>query len=302
VYLFTLLCLLFVSVLSVNFYHIENKRRSTTNMRNLIPATVIATCTEVISENETHAAIDSLFSYAGAPGEPPEGSKPVKIQEWLRRINKDNSIDPLKILGRILEKYMEESIHDIDSFHNSETDNQIKIKRVLTQYNLHYERGGMSSTSISSLSHSLKNHIENLNIPTIEQEFKRALLNVDSNPRDAVSAASNILESLCKIYIEEEKLDVPAKQDLKPIWNIVCKDLGLDPSILEDNDLKSILSGLFAIVNGIGALRTHASSAHGAGKKSYKLEPRHAKLAIHSAHTVALFILETWQHKKGKLK
>lgn len=45
---------------------------------------------------------------------------------------------------------------------------------------------------------------------------------------------------------------------------------------------------------GIGALRTHASSAHGAGKKQYKLEARHARLAIHAAHTVTLFVLESW--------
>ncbi|MFM7740396.1 MAG: abortive infection family protein, partial [Planctomycetota bacterium] len=57
-------------------------------------------------------------------------------------------------------------------------------------------------------------------------------------------------------------------------------------------------SGLLAIVDGIGALRTHASSAHGAGKKQYKLEPRHARLAIHGAHAVAPFILESWQREQ----
>ena len=49
---------------------------------------------------------------------------------------------------------------------------------------------------------------------------------------------------------------------------------------------------------GIGALRTHASSAHGAGKKIYNLQPRHARLAIHAAHTVALFILESWLKRR----
>jgi hypothetical protein len=122
--------------------------------------------------------------------------------------------------------------------------------------------------------------------------------NVDSNPREAVSAASNILESICKVYIAEEQLDMPSKQDLKPVWTVVRKHLGFDPSIVEDQDLQTILTGLFAVVEGIGALRTHASSAHGAGKNSYKLEPRHARLAIHAAHTVALFVLESWGKKK----
>ena len=114
-----------------------------------------------------------------------------------------------------------------------------------------------------------------------------------------MSAASNILESLCKVYIDDEGLDKPAKQDLKPVWAIVRKHLGFDPSQIEDQDPQTILTGLISIVDGIGALRTHASSAHGAGRKSYKLEPRHARLAIHSAHTVALFVLESWKKKRA---
>jgi hypothetical protein len=82
------------------------------------------------------------------------------------------------------------------------------------------------------------------------------------------------------------------------IWAIVRKYLGFDPGVLEDEDLQNFLSGLIAVTDGISSLRTHTSSAHGAGKTSYKLEPRHARLAIHSAHTVALFVLESWNKKR----
>ncbi|WP_268594539.1 abortive infection family protein, partial [Escherichia coli] len=46
------------------------------------------------------------------------------------------------------------------------------------------------------------------------------------------------------------------------------------------------------------ALRTHASSAHGAGRKIYNLKPRHARLAINSAHTLTMFILESWDDRR----
>ena len=61
-----------------------------------------------------------------------------------------------------------------------------------------------------------------------------------------------------------------------------------------------MLSGILSVVDGIGAFRTHASSAHGEGRKLYKLKPRHARLAIHSAHTLALFVLETWDENRAK--
>lgn len=86
--------------------------------------------------------------------------------------------------------------------------------------------------------------------------------------------------------------------DLKPLWTVVRKHLGFDPSAIADTDLQTILTGMLATVEGIAALRTHASSAHGAGVTSYRIEPRHARLAIHAAHTITLFALETWEKRR----
>lgn len=93
---------------------------------------------------------------------------------------------------------------------------------------------------------------------------------------------------------------MPAKQDLQAVWSVVRRHLGFDPGQVEDDDLRAILSGLIATVTGIGALRTHASSAHAPGRKRYRLEPRHARLAIHGAHTVTVFVLETWEARRAR--
>ncbi|MGJ8582197.1 MAG: abortive infection family protein, partial [Psychromonas sp.] len=121
-----------------------------------------------------------------------------------------------------------------------------------------------------------------------------------SKPREAVSAACNILESIFKVYIADEDLPKPLKQDLQNVWKVVRGDLGFDTKLVQDSDLKRILSGILSIVDGIGAFRTHASSAHGEGRKLYNLKPRHARLAINSAHTIALFVLESWDEKQSK--
>lgn len=270
-------------------------------MRQLIPAPVLAVCAEILSQRESHASLDNLFMYAGAPGDPPAGSKQVKAQEWMRRVNKDESVQPLQVLGRLIEAYMEEEPPVGSPFDDSpeltETVDQHRIKKELARYSLKYVRGGSISGMLGTPSRTLDDYIREIDIPTLDHEFTRALSNLDQSPREAVSAASNILESVCKVYISERGLDLPSKQDLKPVWTVVRKDLGFDPGVVEDQDLQTILSGLLAVVEGIGALRTHASSAHGAGKKSYKLEPRHARLAIHAAHTLTLFILESWKNK-----
>lgn len=263
-------------------------------MNKIIPSPVIAVVAEILSNRETHTSLENLFLYANAPGDPPEGSKSTKAQEWLRRVNKEHT-QPLTVLGKLVENFIESPESSYLTAEKEAFDKK-RISDILEQYNLQYHVGGVITDLVgNTVSKTLDTLIKELNISALDLEFNRALANVNKNPREAISAASNILETICKIYIEDKNLEKPQKQDLKSIWSVVRKDIGFDPKLLEDSDLQTILTGLFALIEGIGALRTHASSAHGAGKKLYNLEARHSRLAVHSAHTAAVFILETWE-------
>lgn len=269
-------------------------------MNQEIPAPVILICSEIISNRESHATLDRLFLYANASGDAPLNlSKPAKATEWLRNTNKDKSRDPLNVLGKIIENYIEMPLDPENELHVDLLNNRTRILDVLKQFNLTYLTGGRIIGGLGAPSQNLANLIKQFDFESIELEFERALNNVQHSPREAVSAASNILEAFCKIYIEMEGLPSPQKQDLKSIWIVVRKDLGFDAKELEDRDLQQILTGLISITEGIGALRTHASSAHGSGSKRYKIEPRHARLAVHSAHSVTMFCIETWKKKRS---
>jgi hypothetical protein len=236
------------------------------------------------------------------PGDPPPGSKHTKALEWLRRINKDESVaDPLAVIGRLIEGYLEAPLDEENSWDEFKIKRNNRILKVLAQADLQYIKGGKLVGSLAAPSRTLQEIIRGRDLTAINHEFDRAYENVEKEPREAVSAACNILESVCKTYIEDEKLEMPVKQDVQPVWSVVRKNLGFDPAQIADRDLQEILSGLIAVVNGIGALRTHASSAHGAGRKSYRLEARYARLAVHAAHTMALFILESWEKKKKSI-
>ena len=267
-------------------------------MNQGIPAAVIALTAELASSRETHATLDSLFTYAGAPGDPPEGSKHAKALAWLRRTNKEAQ-DPLRVLGRILEAYMEQVLDPSNRWEAERIQEREKLVKALAESNLQYMRGGTVCGAMGTPTRTLSEFIRERDLDSVAQEFQRAVTTASTSPRDAVSAASNILESVCKVIIADEALPAPAKQDLQGVWGVVRKHLGLDPSKIADQDLQQILTGLLSVVHGIGSLRTHASSAHGAGKISYNLEPRHARLAIHSAHTLALFVLESWGKKNN---
>jgi hypothetical protein len=121
---------------------------------------------------------------------------------------------------------------------------------------------------------------------------------IPGDPPAGLTAACSLLEALLKIFIEDEGLDMPAAETVKPLWNTVSKHLGFDPSAMPDDDLKRILSGLTSVVDGLGSLRTHAGSAHGRGHTRYRVKRRHARLALNVAHALAAFLLDTWDDKK----
>lgn len=258
-----------------------------------IPLNLIAILSEMLPEYESHATLDNLFLYAEINSEIPDVSKPAKVQQVLMNVNKSDP-DPLKVLGKVLEKYLDGGIlypRDQDRF-----DQQIEtIKKILSDNSLLYIKGGIISGSLTTPTKSLESVIKGLEIPALDQEFMRALTHVDASPREAVSAASNILESICKVYIAENNLAMPNKKDLKNLFDVVRKSLNIQRDSVEDEDLLRIISGIISVVDGIASLRTHASSAHGAGVKQYNLKPRHARLAIHAAHTIGLYILESWK-------
>lgn len=263
-----------------------------------IPTPVIGVVGDVLGcHYYSHTRLNTLFMEHGAPGESPQGNCVTKCTEWLKRCNADAQVDALLVLGGVIEDFMEFEIgnHGPDDWKRDRD----RVTKVLTKNGLSYLPGGRivaSGTAPSAM--SIREILRSKDLGGVEAEFRRALDSVASDPPAAVTAACALLESLCKAYIEDEGFSMPPKQTLKPLWKAVSDHLGFDPAQLADDDLKRILSGLTSLVDGIASLRTHAGSAHGRGRKAYRIEPRHARLAINGAHALALFVLETWE-KQG---
>jgi hypothetical protein len=266
-----------------------------------IPNPVIAVVADVLGGHYfNHTRLNTLFAEAGAPGDPPEGNCVQKCDRWLRRCNEDPDVDALAVLGRTLEVFMEVD-HPPKPWEPSEPDEHPGKKRIrdmLARHGLSYQPGGVVlGRGSSPASKPLRELLHAKDLAAVEKEFQRALGTVEADPPAGVTAACALLESLFKVYIEDNHLDMPTKQTIGDLYRVVRDHLGFDPAQVSEQDLKRILSGLISIIDGIGALRTHSGSAHGQGRRSYRLGSRHARLAINAAHTVALFILETWSRQ-----
>jgi hypothetical protein len=175
-----------------------------------------------------------------------------------------------------------------------------RLLAALAKEGLSYGRGGyIHGANLTGPSKSLGDRLKGNSIQAIETEFDRAYKSIEADPPAAVTAACAVLEAVCKHYLETEGLELPNKQLLGNLWPLVMQHLGLSPKDVADDDLKQILTGLYSISTGIAALRTHEGSAHGRGsKKTYRIEARHARLSVHAAHTMTMFVLETWEARK----
>ncbi|MDG4877504.1 abortive infection family protein [Mesorhizobium sp. WSM4935] len=139
-----------------------------------------------------------------------------------------------------------------------------------------------------------------IDFDTVGRDLDRALRAVSDDPEIAVTATCAVVESVCRSILVELEIDFPTKQDVSSLYRAVREPLGLDPmkeGLTPEivNDVKSVLSGLVTAVQSIGSLRTHVGGAHGKEKGFRRIDARIAKLAIHSASAIALFIIETWQ-------
>ena len=157
---------------------------------------------------------------------------------------------------------------------------------------------GTSAPVISALSAT----VATIDFDTVQRDLDRALASAETDPEDAVTAACSVIESVCRSVLGELGLPLPAQLDVQGLYKAVREPLGLAPG-REDvspeiaGDVRAILGGLNAAVQGIGALRTHAGDAHGRGRGFRRLDSRIARLAIHAASGIALFVIETWQKK-----
>lgn len=144
-----------------------------------------------------------------------------------------------------------------------------------------------------------------LDFDTVRREIDRALKSAETDPEDAVTAACSLVESVCRSILIELDLELPAKKDISGLIRAVQEPLGLAPGrsdlpALIADDVRQVLSGLTSVAKGVGALRTHAGDAHGRERGFHRIDGCFARLAIHSASTLALFLIETWEKKAGR--
>jgi len=142
-----------------------------------------------------------------------------------------------------------------------------------------------------------------LNADYVSQQINLMESSIENSPHISIGLAKELIETCCKSIIDERKETYDKNWDLPKLMKETTKLLKLTPDdILNQaraaSSIKQILGSLSSVVQGIGEVRNEYGSGHGKDGKFIGLQPRHAKLAVGAASTLAIYLLETHEIKQ----
>ena len=151
------------------------------------------------------------------------------------------------------------------------------------------------------LAGTLDDLAKSLEYPRLAEHVDLLVNSVESNPSLAVGTAKETIETVCKTILGERGLD-PGQETLGKLVRLTAKELALLPESIPDRakgvkTVRRLLSNLTQVSDGLAELRNLYGTGHGRAGRRGSVHPRHARLAVGAATTVATFLLETHRER-----
>ena len=132
----------------------------------------------------------------------------------------------------------------------------------------------------------------------VAQQITRMETAVQNDPSLAIGTAKELIETCCRTILAERGVEAPRNPDLVQLVKLTSKELELTPADIPERakaveTIRRLLNNLATITQGITELRNQYGTGHGREANSRGLTSRHAKLAVGSASTLAVFLVET---------
>lgn len=137
-----------------------------------------------------------------------------------------------------------------------------------------------------------------LDLPELHRQIQRMNTSIDSDPALAIGTAKELVETVCRTVLEQRGVSAADDLDVVALVKEARRALGLIPDAIPSaargsEAIRRLLSNLGNVAQGLAELRNLYGTGHGKSGASRGLGPRHARLAVGAASTLATFLLET---------
>lgn len=134
-----------------------------------------------------------------------------------------------------------------------------------------------------------------------EEHLRRIEAGIKADPAAAIASSKELVESVCKIILDDYKVAYSGKDDLPDLYKKAATELKLTAesvpgSAKGSQAAQGALRALVTVVQRLAELRNELGLGHGRAQASQALA-RHARLAFNSASAVAEFLLDTWHER-----
>ena len=107
----------------------------------------------------------------------------------------------------------------------------------------------------------------------------------------AITAAKTLLESTCKLILDETGATYSRSDDLPKLYRQAASQLNMAAGSQSDELMKSFFSGAHTTVRALAELRNRAGDAHGKGKGTLLASRAQAELAVNLAGAMSAFLV-----------
>ena len=230
--------------------------------------------------------------------EPPEnGQRRSLVEQYYHSVDWTKWSDVRKVLT-VYENALV-SLEDATENGNESAEVQFKsLKKWIERDGFKYDNGRLIPTRNCQALASISDAVGHLDFPELHRQIERMNAAVEQDPALAIGTAKELVETVCKTILTERSIELPADADVPKLVKATRQALGLVPESIPNSakgsdSIRRLLSNLGNVAQGLGELRNLYGTGHGKGGAARGLGPRHARLAVSAAGTLAMFLFET---------
>ena len=165
-----------------------------------------------------------------------------------------------------------------------------------------YSNGTITGASGTALLADVRTIATKFDATQMHEQIARLERAVDTDPPLAIGTAKELVETCCKTILSERGGTPSACPDLPKLVKATLEKLKLVPAGVPEQAkgakmIRVLLSNLATIAQGLAEIRGLYGTGHGKEGRSRGLGPRHARLAVGAAATLAVFLFETHQER-----
>ncbi|MHA6631623.1 abortive infection family protein [Pseudonocardia sichuanensis] len=197
-----------------------------------------------------------------------------------------------------------------------------EARQVIDWYNSHLERDGYRLAKVGNISgfaiyaaqevlaaplalDQIAETVSPQDRVQLGRQITRMSSHIESDPDLAIGTAKELIETCCFTILDALGVSYERKWPVGKLVRHTALQLKVAPDDVDDkakaaDAIRQVLGSLAQIVQGVVEIRNAYGSGHGRSLSASGLTPRHARLVVGAASTLASFLFETYDYHYGE--